>query len=281
VLDADQPRPIIVTKAGQTEKGKTRLEVGDIWIKKNTDTVRATRADFDLMYRVKTEEEAEDRARKRLKHLLEITSPGPPTPGLIVPTFRLIVGPKNELRPFLDELIGRDDNRRFYMLLEVAREILVEGWDRFGNSDAGFNLAENLNQFFYDLNDFYGNQFIPAFETVVEVGLLMVKHNAKRESVDAVVDLLLETFEATRNVTRLPQSVVLQTGNSVLSWWKPAFEIYMGLRAIAIYAVIRDRLTFLGGILPRIVTMIIAERESSQKNTSFVLAVLSVSIHLR
>jgi hypothetical protein len=96
-VDANQPRPIIVTKAGHTEKGKTRLEIGDVWIKKNTDTVRAARTDFDLMYKVRIEEEAEDRARKRVKHLLELapSSRLQGAPVATVPSFALVVGPSS------------------------------------------------------------------------------------------------------------------------------------------------------------------------------------------
>ncbi len=62
VLDADQPRPIFVIKQGHTQGGKLRLEVGDVWIKKNTDTVRALSGDFEMMIKIKIEAEAEDRA---------------------------------------------------------------------------------------------------------------------------------------------------------------------------------------------------------------------------
>lgn len=63
VLDANQPRPIFVIKQGNTETGKTRLEVGDVWIKKNTNTAKAARSDIDAMYSVRIEEESEGRAR--------------------------------------------------------------------------------------------------------------------------------------------------------------------------------------------------------------------------
>jgi hypothetical protein len=54
--------------------GKIRLQVGEIWIKKGTALQLATRADFDLMYRQRMEEEeAEERARKRFKHFTEIS----------------------------------------------------------------------------------------------------------------------------------------------------------------------------------------------------------------
>lgn len=256
LLDANQPRPIIVIKAGHTEKGHTRLEVGDAWIKRNTDTVHATRGDFDLMYKVKTEEEAEDRARKRLKHLLELTG-APEASRLtatLAPTFALLVGPKDELRKYFGELIATNDLRRFHMLLELAREVLVEGWDQF-TGDV-FGQPESMKELASNLNDFYQTQFIPAFESVVELGLLVIKHNVGREWMSAVIDLLVESFETSRSLTRLPISGGFQTKSSTLSWWKPGFEIYMGVRAIAIHTVTRDRLKFLETILPRIVAAI-------------------------
>jgi hypothetical protein len=65
VLDANQPRPIFVVKEGHSEDGKERLQMGEIWTKRNTGLVRASRADIDLMYQARIEQEAEDRARKR------------------------------------------------------------------------------------------------------------------------------------------------------------------------------------------------------------------------
>ena len=65
VLDANQRRPIVVRTEGKKSDGKTRLQIGEIWIKKGTALQPATRVDLDLMYRLRMEEEAEDRARKR------------------------------------------------------------------------------------------------------------------------------------------------------------------------------------------------------------------------
>ena len=64
---------LIVNRPEAKTDGKIRLQVGEIWIKKGTALQLATRADFDLMYRQRMEEEAEERARKRFKHFTEIS----------------------------------------------------------------------------------------------------------------------------------------------------------------------------------------------------------------
>jgi hypothetical protein len=82
VLDADQPRPIVVKTEGPIPKssGKVGLQIGQIWIKRDTGLQLATRSDLDAMYRLRMEEEAEDRARKRFKHFSELSG----TPHSIV-----------------------------------------------------------------------------------------------------------------------------------------------------------------------------------------------------
>jgi len=259
-LDPNQTRPIMVAKAGQTSKDKTRLEVGDVWIKRNTDTVRATRADLDLMYKVRSEEDAEDRARKRLKHLLELATPQQTQISTtVVPTFALIVGPRDDLKRFTEELVAANDLRRFQMLLEAARENLVEGWDQF--EVLQFEIS---NQLLLNLAEFYKNQFVPVLESVVEVALLSIKHGVGQDWIKAAISLLLESFDVTRTLNRLPLGAILRTGSPILPWWKPAFELFIGVRAIAIYAVARKRLSYLSEILPRIVTW---EAENGIKRT--------------
>jgi hypothetical protein len=256
VLEQNQPRPIVVIKQGQTEKGKTRLEEGDVWIKKNTDTVRAKRTDIDLMYKLRNEEEAEDKARKRLAHFLDLNPPARSVnaPTTLIPTFSLLVGPKNEFRTFVVELIGTNDQRGFNMLLEVCRETLVEGWD---NADVSSSQG-NFVQFFENLNDFQTNRFLPALDSVIDQGLLVIKHNADPRWLGAVVDLLEEAFNACQRLVRF--QVYGGTKEFPYYWWRPAFETYIGIRAIAAYAVLRNRLPFLGMILPRTVTRVTANQ---------------------
>jgi hypothetical protein len=201
VLESNQPSPVVIVKQGKAEKGKTRPEVGEVWLKKNTDTIRATRADLDRMYKVRSEEEAEDRARKRVNHLLELLPSGQPqrTSATVLPSFDLIVGPKNGLRKFVAELLATDDERRFKMLLELCRETLVEGWDNFQVSD----LSDGL-------------------DSVVEIGLIGIKHNVGSESLKLVVDLLVEAFDSARRLVRFQRYGGANNGQFPNAWWRPA-----------------------------------------------------------
>src|SRR5208337_2101970 len=107
LLDAIQSRPVVVRTEGQRPDGKTRLQVGEIWIKKGTALQIASRADLDLMYKHRMEEEAEDRARKRFKHF-SVLSGAPPMaspPGTCLPVRELLAGPTAEFRRFTEELI--------------------------------------------------------------------------------------------------------------------------------------------------------------------------------
>jgi hypothetical protein len=255
VLEGNQPRPIVVIKQGQTEKGKTKLEEGDVWIKKNTNTVRANRADLDLMYKLRSEEEAENRARKRFDHFRELIPSAQPlrTSATVLPTFGLIVGPKNELRMFAKELIATSDQSRFAMLMELCRETLVEGWDSTETSVPAADLA----RFFSTVSDFRTNQFLPALDSVVELGLLGIKHNVSGPWLGAVVELLIESFNASQRLVRFQMHGVVKIEQFPYHWWRPAFDIYVGLRVLANYAVLRNKLHFLGVILPHIVKCVL------------------------
>jgi hypothetical protein len=185
--------------------------------------------------------------------LLEIASPQQPqVTTTIVPTLALLVGPKQELRKLAEELIATNDLRRFQMLLEVGRETLVEGWDEFDVQT--FEFSQSTDQLTSGLTNFYGNQFIPVLESVVELALIAVKYNAGLEWMSAVVGLMLESFDVSRNLRKFPVASLLPASSPVLPWWKPAFELFMGIRAIAIYSVARNKLGFLAEILPRVVT---------------------------
>jgi hypothetical protein len=267
VLEANQPRPIVVIKQGQTEQGKNRLEVGDVWIKKNTDTVKATRADIDRMYKMKSEEEAEDRARKRVNHILELlpSTQLQRTSTALLPSRELIFGPKTDLRAFAAEIAALDDQRRFKMLLELCRETLVEGWE---NTEIP---TGELVQFFAQLDDFYTNQFLPTLDSVVELGLTEIKFNGSIDSLGLVVELLVEGFETCRLLAKFQIYRGATDAKFPNGWWRPGFDIYCGIRTLAVYTVVRRRLPFLRSILPRVVTRSSANQTSREVKTPMVL----------
>jgi hypothetical protein len=137
------------------------------------------------------------------------------------------------------------------MLLELARESLVDGWDEVrGQSRPG-----DIEKFTADLVSGFRDEFFPSLQAVVELGLLIVKNEGEDEWFSAAIDVLIDALEASRGLNWLKSSYMLQRPD-LLPWWKPAFDIYTGIRAIAAYAVLRNRLKYLGSILPRTVSPI-------------------------
>ncbi len=264
VLDANQPRPIVVKTEGQRPDGKIRLQVGEIWIKKGTALQTASRADLDLMYRQRTEEEAEDRARKRFKHFGELSGvshPFGPLPTRL-PVRELLMGPTPELQRFTEELIAANDYPRFRMLLELARESLVQGWDDL--SMRGPGIPPDPKEYVSEVNGFFRDEFLPSLQSVVTLGLLVVKYDSEVSWLLAVVETLLETFEASRGLQRLKSGHVIQQPDS-LPWWRPALEVYVAIRCLATYALSRNRPRFLGPILPQFVARIAIDDRQTPK----------------
>jgi len=264
VLDAIQQRPIMVKTEGQRAGGKTRLQVGEIWIKKGTALQIASRADLDLMYKQRMEEEAEDRARKRFKHFGELSGASHPvSPSASrLPVRELLVGPAPEFRRFTEELVAANDNSRFHMLLELARESLVEGWDNLNMRGPG--LPTDPKEYVSEVNGFFRDEFLTSLQSVVTLGLLVVKYDFEISWLQSVVDVLLEAFESSRGLQRLKSGYVIQQPDS-LPWWRAAFEIYMGLRCVATYALSRNRPRFLGAILPRFIVRIAIDDRKTPK----------------
>ena len=252
VLYAIQPRPIFITKEGHLDDGRQRLQVGEVWIKKNTGLIRASRSDIDLMYETRIEKEAEDRARKRLQHLIEISpTQYPPLLPSRPPDYKLLVGPKNDLRAFSEQLIAEGDMRRFGMLVEMARDPLIDGW---GNLNVrGGTTPHDISQFVKEVSSFFRDQFLPSLQSIVELAADGIKYQIDVKSwLSPLIELLVDAFDASRGLNWLKSAYVQQHADS-LKWWQPGFEVYIAIRTIAVYAVIRKRWSYLGTVIPKCV----------------------------
>ena len=246
IFNPEQNRPIVIKTEGKKQDGKTRLQVGDIWIKKGTGLHLSTRDDLDLMYRQRMEEEAEDRARKRFKHFTEIATPqfNGPNPTRI-PVRELLVGPPADFQGFVNELIAGSDEARFSMLIELIRESLVEGWNK---QDIRQPFPQDLKASASALGDFFRDEYLPALQSLVSACLTLIKHNGKQEWLVSAVQMLTEAFEESRDLRRLKSDYYRQL-TGTLQWWRPAFEVFVAFRCIATYAVMRDRPRFLTPLL--------------------------------
>lgn len=250
IINAEQSQPIMVKTEGKKEGGKTKLQVGDIWVKSGTGLKLASRADIDQMYRKRMEDEAESRARQRFKHFNDIS--GQPPAGkanTAMPVRELLVGPPEDFRRFAEELIATNDRIRYQILLELAREPLVQAWNR--------NIEVSANSIQSDApdpnNQFFRDEFLPATQAIVTLALLLVKFDVHPEWFPSLIDVLVEGFEESRRHNR-GGSVYSVRRSDTLQWWRPGFEIYVCLHAIAIYIVLRKRAKYLPTILQGFVT---------------------------
>jgi hypothetical protein len=264
IFNAVQPRPIIVKTEGKKADGKVRLQIGEIWVKKGTALQLVTRADIDAMYRQRMEEEAEDRARKRFKHFTELSG----TPHSIVPSQtrmpvrELLVGPAADFRRFAEELIASSDRARFLMLMELIREPVVEGWDRH---DVRQSMPPNqLDGYSAQINEFFRDEFLPAIQSAVSMGLLIIKYDFQTDWFQSVIDTLLKAFDEAHGLQRLKFGYFSQRPDA-LRYWRPGLEIFIAIRCLAIYAVLRDRPHFLPSVLRPLVVPVDIDEPSRPK----------------
>lgn len=249
VLSQVQPRPIMTLVDGQTET-KVHFRPGEIWIKHNTGLKPVSKSDLDLMYEPKIEQEAAKRARVIFEHLKADLGPELLSQAVTsTPVPELLVGSRERLARFAEAMISSADPSRFKMLLEMARQILVEKWNPLlqgSRSPYGVSDQEKVQ-----VADFYKEEFIPTLISVVDLGLLVIRYDGPLSWLGYVADLLVEAFAVSCQIDRL--EAINDAGDRALAPGRPAYELYLGGRTIATYATARKRLHFIKEILTRYV----------------------------
>lgn len=249
VVGPEQPRPIIAITEGKSDK-RVHFNVGNIWIKKDTSLQFATRADLDQMYETyikrRVDEEAETRARRRFEHFREQFGSALvlPTATVSMPSSDLIVGDKGRLTKFVEATISSGNSTNFKMFLEMTRERLIEKW----------NPLESLRTLDVETwntkrTEVYQDEFVPALDSTVDLGLQIIKYNASSEWFGLVLNELREVFEACRRVDRQVANIISMKAGTP-SFARPAYDVYVAIRTLASYAVMRERFHFLKEILP-------------------------------
>jgi hypothetical protein len=252
VLAALQPRPIVILTEG-AHLGKPYLRTGEIWIKKNTALQPASKADIDLMYELKIDQEAEIRARRRFEHFREELGPALLSQAVVAtPVPELLIGGRDRLARFIEAMISNGETSRFSMLLEMGRVKIVEGWEAIEDKD--WKLFKTLEERNEAHTIFYKDEFIPTLQSIVDIGLLIIKYNGLTDWLGSVVDLLVETFEMCGKSVMLARQSYEQSPG--LPAARAAYEVYLAVRALAIFTFARKRGKFLPKILPRFVERI-------------------------
>jgi len=263
VFNPDQPRPIVTLAEGKSDK-RIHFGLGDIWIKKDTSLQLATRADLDEMYeeyiKRRVDEEAETRARRRFDHFRETFGPALTTqPTISVPGAELMIGAKGRLVKFAEATISSGNATNFKMFLEMVREPLIEKWDSLELDASGRQL--DIAMWTAKREGIYRDEFVPALDSIVELGLLVTKYDASTEWLTFIVNGLIEAFEACRNLDRTKARFIGLVPHNV-PFARPAYDVYVGIRALATYAAMRQRFQFLKGIFLKYVRFLTPEDAS-------------------
>jgi hypothetical protein len=116
----------------------------------------------------------------------------------------------------------------------------------------GIGLPDDIGAWIAEISEFFRDGFIPSLASSVELALQIIKYDAPVEWLVTVVETFLEAVETCRRLDRL-RSGALGARPDVLPFGRPAFEIYVGLRTLATYAVRRKRFHFLAALLPKYV----------------------------
>jgi hypothetical protein len=246
VISPDQPRPVICATEG-VSGSKTHFVVGDIWIKQGTSLARPVKSDLDRMYDKRIDEEAESRAHRRFQHYQEeFGKTGPLVTLSPTPTRTLLVGPKEHLSLFIEDVIATSAPPRLKVLLEMARDRLVDSWEPL--QFRGHGLPRSWEEWLAEVQTVYKDDFTPALDSVVALGLEVVRYEAPPEWLSWILALLVEAFDRSRTFDRLKSSTFLERPDGLL-FAQPAYDVYVGVRAIATYCMMRGRFSHLAVVL--------------------------------
>ena len=205
------------------------------------------------MYEKHIDDEAENRARRRFEHLSQHLKPTIyANPITSIPGRTLLVGDRSDLHTFAESTIAAGETVKLKMLIEMARERLVDEWGRV-TPPAFFEETETSA-----VVEFHRDGFVPSLDSIVDVGLQVIKFDGSEEWLELIVSMLLDSFEASRLQDGRNSGSVGRVRRETLFAYA-AYEVYMAVRALATYAMMRQRFRFLKAILPRMVTIFMSD----------------------
>jgi hypothetical protein len=257
VLNKIQPRPVMALVDGKTAD-KVHFRPSEIWIKHNTGLRPALKADLDLMYLPVIEIEATKRARIIFEHLKADLGPELLSQAVTAtPVPELFLGSRERLARFAEAMLANSEDARFKILLEMGRRTVVEKWrSLLRGSPENYFLADDQTA---HIEEFFRDEFMPVLIGVVDLGIQVIRYEGKPTWLGSIVDVLLESFAVSCEITRLQTRNNIGQLSAPLS--RPAYEIYLAARVLATYAVSRERSEYLKEMLPQYVRPLAPQRQ--------------------
>jgi hypothetical protein len=244
VIAPSQRRPITISKASNSDS--TSIREGEVWIKSGTITRLATRSELDQMYEERMEAETETRARQRFSHFRDELDFPTATKQSDRPINKsLIFGPREVLRTFLTNAFAEKKYSHISVLTEMMRDILLmeKAVRQRGASQNQWKSGEVQSQEDKELSLYLTNEIEPALVGLTEIGLMCIKHRAEIEILAEVLSVAQEYFDLISSLGQHRSDVPPQ---SVIHPWRSLAQVYATVRTIAVYAISRERFSYLG-----------------------------------
>jgi hypothetical protein len=247
-------RVTVSTDDPKDMKPRLLLREGDLWTKGASTGKRLAKAeDWDEIYEEIIEAEAEQRAKVRTTHVVELAiarEKVKPAGSSLLPS----VFTDEEFQALVEELCSRKDEARLRVLLERLRDDAVEAWNAIGGYEAFFiTTADSVSESAQKVREHVKNILRPTMHWLTLLAIYTVKNNGPISFLDAVVDLLREVFETTHRL-QMPRSIVArgQHSRSIdehISHTAPALESLIALHLIGAYIAKRARFEYLRSLL--------------------------------
>ncbi len=268
IFAPQQPRPIVGSAGIQDGKGNDLFRKGQIWVKEGTGLRIATPEDISAMVEERIQSEADSRARAQFsKFRYEIVAAQQllTTSGRRSPAADLVYGRDEDFRLYVEDLLANADLARFSMLIELLRDLTIEGWNRVDAYSAGAQDPERLHS---QLNEHKYTQFLPAFRRLTELGLLLIKHRANDDWFEQVGQLVEESFGNASRLVGLASfdnvNVPVQDFDKYVGRGMVAFESMLAARTLAAYAIKRKLYQFVSTLLKIAVPILGAYKDLRQ-----------------
>lgn|SRR6266404_1620254 len=239
-------------------KPKLLLREGDLWTKGSSSGKRLAKSeDWDSIYEEVIEAEAEQRARVRTAHSIELAVAREklrPYGHSSLPS----VFTDDEFQALMEDVCASKDDARFKVVSERLRDDTVESWHSIDayeglfHTDLLASAGAGLPQAQRNVRNHIKNVLRPGVRWLTLAGIYTVKYGGPVAFLDTVSDLLSEVFETTHRL-RTPREIVPQgqTSRSIeehISHTVPALESLTALHLIGAYIAKRRRFEYLRSV---------------------------------
>jgi hypothetical protein len=253
-------RPIYAKGQIRGERNQLYLDVGQVWIKPGgVDTgstgKRLVSSRHELLGLINVEPRVSHEVELRLQQLLpqirlEERTRLSTGENMILP---VLTATDEEFESYVEQLLVGEKANHLSVALEKLRDRTVLCWATHFD-ERGRITAEQIAHV-------KETEFLPAIKRLTLLGLLLIKFSAPLQWFSAVIDLLLEVFDASQKLRRAqspaPDENAVSSLDQHQSYTVPALEALLAIYLLAAYALVtRGKHQYLRSLFPRVVNSV-------------------------